>query len=83
MRQVEAELAQAGADHVTEELATDIANELKSGHSVAYTALATEDAVIVARATDAPSADKPAEATKPAEPAPSSSTTTTPTTPAS
>ena len=32
----------------------DIADQLKSGHEVAYTAVVTDDAVLVARATDAP-----------------------------
>jgi uncharacterized membrane protein len=67
VRQLETELEQAGADIATEEMAADIANELKSGHAVAYTAVATQDAVVVARATDAPpEGDKPASGEKPA-----------------
>jgi uncharacterized membrane protein len=52
--QLEAELQRAGADVVTKELAADIEAELKSGHAVAYTAVVTDDAVIVARTTDEP-----------------------------
>lgn len=76
VKQVEAELAQAGADQVTEELANDIASELKSGHSVAYTALAADDVLVVARATDAPPAEAASkEGEKPAEAAPAAPTT--------
>jgi uncharacterized membrane protein len=54
VRELEAELAQAGAEVATEEMAADIANELKSGHAVAYTAVSAGGDVFVAKATDAP-----------------------------
>jgi uncharacterized membrane protein len=64
VRELEAQLQQAGADIVTEELGADIAKELKAGHQVGYTVVATNDAMLVARATDA----EPAEGDKAATP---------------
>ena len=60
VKELEAELQQAGADIVTEELGADISRELKAGHQVGYTVVATDDAVLVARAaeTDAPAGEK-------------------------
>jgi len=71
VRELEAELAQAGANVATEEMAADIANELKSGHSVAYTAVTAGGDVFVAKATDAPAT---AEAEKKPEGAPAPNT---------
>jgi len=78
--ELEAQLQQAGADIVTEQLGADIANELKSGHQVAYTVLATDDAVLVARAAEvepgeaekatAQGGEAPAKAEAPASPTP-------------
>jgi uncharacterized membrane protein len=94
--ELEAEMAEAGAEVVTSELAADIAEQLRSGHSVAYTAVATEDAMVVARATDEKptqaekqpqlEGQKPAEGTKPAEstkPAEAGTPTSNPSPPAS
>jgi uncharacterized membrane protein len=79
VRELEAQLQQAGADTVTEELGADITRELKAGHQVAYTVVATNDAMLVARATDAePSEADKAPATEPAVAA----TTETPEAPA-
>lgn len=70
--ELEAELQRAGAEVVTQELASDIAAELKSGHSVAYTAVVTDDAVVAARATDAaPAEAAPSEAAPTSTPTPS------------
>ena len=74
VRELEAELAQAGANVATEEMAADIANELKSGHAVAYTAVTAGGDVFVAKATDAPA---PAEAEKAPEAAPAPNTPST------
>jgi uncharacterized membrane protein len=52
--ELENELAAAGGDVARHELEDDIAEQLKSGHEVAYTAVVTDDAMVVARATDAP-----------------------------
>jgi len=65
--QLEAELQKAGADVVTEELSADIAAELKAGHGVAYTAVAVDNTILVARATDAP-AELASESEKAATP---------------
>jgi hypothetical protein len=54
VNELEAELQKAGADTVTQQLGTDIAEQLKSGHDVAYTAIAAGDTAVVARATSAP-----------------------------
>jgi len=77
--ELQTELEKAGADVVTEELGADIAAQLKAGQNVAYTAVATQDAVAVARVTTEPvpegtSPSTPAAASAPAAP-------TTPTTP--
>jgi uncharacterized membrane protein len=53
--EMETELRKAGADVVTEEIGADIANQLKQGKAVAYTAMVTDDSVIATRAT----ADQP------------------------
>lgn len=53
VNELEAELQRAGAEVVTEELASDIATELKAGHNVAYSAVVIDDTVVAARATDA------------------------------
>jgi len=49
VKQVEKALADAGADAVTEELSADIAKQLAAGGEVAYTALATDDALATSR----------------------------------
>jgi uncharacterized membrane protein len=72
--ELQAELEKAGADVVTEELGADIAAQLKAGNDVAWTAVATQDAVGVARITSGPApagasaSELPqgSEATKPA-----------------
>jgi uncharacterized membrane protein len=69
VREVEEELAKAGADVATKELGADIAAELKAGHDVAYTAVVTDDAVAVARVaeTDAPPVEGAAQSQKAVE----------------
>jgi uncharacterized membrane protein len=52
--ELEAELRKAGADTATEQLGADIAEQLKAGHSVAYTAIAAGDTAVIARATSVP-----------------------------
>jgi len=47
--QVEAALAEAGADAVTASLQADIAAQLEAGHDVAYNALATQQGLSVSR----------------------------------
>ncbi|MFC1960970.1 DUF1269 domain-containing protein, partial [Chloroflexota bacterium] len=47
--QVEAELAEAAADVVTANLQADIAAQLKAGHEVAYSALSTQEGLMVSR----------------------------------
>ncbi len=47
--ELENEMAEAGADVMVEELSADIAAQLEAGREVAYTALATSDAVAVKR----------------------------------
>jgi uncharacterized membrane protein len=77
VKELEAELQRAGADVVTQELSADIAESLKSGQDVAYTALVTDDAVITARVTaDQPagSASGASAAQAPAKAAPSETT---------
>jgi uncharacterized membrane protein len=61
--ELEAELQKAGADVVTEELGADIAAQLKEGKDVAYTAVATDSAVGVARITSGPATEGAAAAT--------------------
>jgi len=71
------ELQKAGAEVVTEQLGADIAAQLKEGNDVAYTAVATQDAVGVARVTSEPAAQASAElppTSTPSSSAPSSST---------
>jgi uncharacterized membrane protein len=58
---LEAELRRAGADTVTQQLGADIAEQLKAGHDVAYTAVAVGDTALVARATTAPETAETAE----------------------
>jgi len=84
--ELEAELQKAGADVVTEQLGADIAAQLKEGKDVAYTAVATDTAVGVARITSGPAegaagsteakpeASGAADATKPAAETPASTT---------
>jgi uncharacterized membrane protein len=91
--ELQAELEKAGADVVTEELGADIAAQLKAGQDVAYTAVATDSAVGVARITSGPApagasnlpagdAAKPATETpsQPTEPAKPASDSTPPST---
>jgi uncharacterized membrane protein len=52
--ELEEELRKAGAQTVTEQLSSDIAEQLKAGHDVAYTAIMTDNAAVVARATSEP-----------------------------
>jgi hypothetical protein len=52
--ELEAELRKAGADTATQQLGADIAEQLKAGHDVAYTAIAAGDTAVVARATSEP-----------------------------
>jgi uncharacterized membrane protein len=49
VKQVEAAMAQAGADAITASLQADIAAQLEAGHDVAYTALATQQGLAVGR----------------------------------
>lgn len=49
VQQVEAALAEAGADAITVSLQADIAAQLEAGHDVAYTALATQQGLAVGR----------------------------------
>src|SRR5512139_1698501 len=49
VREVEKQMAEAGANAVTEELSADIAQQLQSGGEVSYTALDTGDAVVAER----------------------------------
>jgi uncharacterized membrane protein len=49
VKQVEAALAEAGADAATASLQADIATQLEAGHDVAYTALATQQGLAVGR----------------------------------
>jgi len=84
--ELEAELQKAGADVVTEQLGADIAAQLKEGKDVAYTAVATDTAVGVARITSGPAegtagsteakpeASGAADAAKPAAETPASTT---------
>jgi uncharacterized membrane protein len=71
--ELEAELRKAGANIATEQLGADIAEQLKAGHDVAYTAIEVGDTAVVARATSAPetvAADSPnPELQPPASPA--------------
>ena len=61
--ELENELRQAGADVVTEAIAADVAAQLEAGEEVAYTAIATDDAIAVGRiATGQPPAAEGAEA---------------------
>jgi uncharacterized membrane protein len=67
--ELEAELQKAGADTATQQLGADIAEQLKAGHDVAYTAIAAGDTAVIARATSAPetaAADGSKEALQPA-----------------
>ena len=71
--ELEAELARAGGDVATHELAADIAAELKSGHAVAYTAVLDDDSMVVARvaadsASPTPDTSKAIAEPKAAEP---------------
>jgi uncharacterized membrane protein len=50
---LEAELRKAGADTATQQLGADIAEQLKAGHDVTYTAIAAGDTAVVARETSA------------------------------
>ncbi len=52
VKQVEKEMAEAGANAVTEELSADIAQQLQAGGEVAYTVLDTSDAVVAGRAVE-------------------------------
>jgi uncharacterized membrane protein len=52
--ELQAELAKAGGDVVVEEMSKDIAAQLKEGGEVAYTALATADAVAASRVATGP-----------------------------
>ncbi len=93
--ELQAELQKAGADVVTEELGADIAAQLKAGQDVAYTAVATDSAVGVARITSGPASEgasdakselpgaSAAEPAKPASESPSTSTPSTSTPPSS
>jgi uncharacterized membrane protein len=47
--EMEKELAEAGADVITASIAADIAEQLQSGHEVAYTALETDEGTAVGR----------------------------------
>jgi uncharacterized membrane protein len=47
--EVEAAMAQAGADYVTEALSADIAAQLAAGGQVAFTAVAADDGVVTSR----------------------------------
>jgi uncharacterized membrane protein len=80
--ELEAELRKAGADIATEQLGADIAEQLKAGNDVAYTAVAAGDTAVVARATSAPEAaavDGPkAELPPAASPATSATAASTP-----
>ena len=49
VEQVEAAIAEASADLVTANLQADIAAQLEAGHDVAYTALASQEGLAVAR----------------------------------
>jgi len=49
VKQVEKAMADAGADAVTAEISADIAQQLQAGGEVAYTALATGDALATSR----------------------------------
>lgn len=48
--ELEKEMAEAGADVMTERISADIAAQLEAGREVAYSALSTQDAVVVERA---------------------------------
>ena len=62
--ELEHELREAGADVVTEAISADVAAQLEAGEEVAYTAIATDDAIAAARiSTGQPPA---AEGTAPA-----------------
>jgi uncharacterized membrane protein len=52
--ELEAELRKAGAEIATQQLGADIAEQLKAGNDVAYTAITAGDTSVVARATSAP-----------------------------
>jgi uncharacterized membrane protein len=49
VEQLEAAMAEVGADLVTANLQADIAAQLEAGHDVAYTALATQEGLVAAR----------------------------------
>jgi hypothetical protein len=49
-------LRKAGANTATQQLGADIAEQLKAGHDVAYTAIAMGDTAVIARETSAPEA---------------------------
>ena len=70
--ELQAELEKAGADVVNQQLGKDIAAELKAGHSVAYSALVTDDAVIAMRAEDRPAKPEAASSTTSSKPTPAS-----------
>jgi uncharacterized membrane protein len=67
--ELQAELEKAGAEVVTEELGADIAAQLKAGQDVAYTAVATQNAVGVARITSGPAPEAEGTTEEPAKPA--------------
>jgi uncharacterized membrane protein len=48
--ELERELQQAGADVLTEAIAGDVAAQLEAGEEVAYTVIATDEAIAVGRA---------------------------------
>jgi uncharacterized membrane protein len=85
--ELQAELEKAGADVVTEELGADIAAQLKAGQDVAYTAVATDNAVGVARITSGPAPEGATDAKTelpapdPAKPASDAASPSTPTPP--
>jgi len=64
--QVQAQLAKDSANMVTEALAADMHKQLTEGKDVGYTAVATDDAVAVARVTGTEAEAKPADAAAPA-----------------
>jgi uncharacterized membrane protein len=79
--ELERELVSAGGEVARHELADDIAEQLKSGHEVVYTALVTDDAVLVARATDAPPDAKGSASAADASKQPEQNPTAAPATP--
>jgi uncharacterized membrane protein len=78
--ELEEELRKTGADTVTQQLGADIAEQLKAGHDVAYTAIAAGDTAVVARSTSAPDAP---DAAAPNAAMPAAASTTAPVTTAS